>query len=425
MIAMELFVIGVNHHLTNAEERSKYSLSQKQQLDFYNEVKRTNHSFCIIVNTCNRTEIYGVGNYNEVIGIYKSILNIHDFNDLHFIRKFENEAAEHIIEVACGLDSKVIGDLEILGQIKQAFQIAKKLKVSNGFLERLINTAIQAAKQVRTETKISSGTVSLSYAAVKFINKVFGTKNIDILLVGTGEFGKRIAFNIKDYLPQAQLTLCNRTTEKAALLAENLECKTITFTSLAEEAYKYDVIISAVNDTGNFLITEKILSKEKSDKKILIDMSIPFSIDPKLANDGHTLLNIDDISLEVSQTLESRKSDIPIAESIIQNHLNEFLSWTEVYKNSETIRQWKGIMQRLSGECSYLNNLHEQEKNKFVHRSLSDFANFIKQNSDLPKESEEIIYHFLNKSSSAFPCQKSLINQEDIPNHNCSVCQAR
>lgn len=253
----DVFSIGICHSKSSAYERSKYALTIEQQIRLYNLILPTKYASCFILNTCNRTEIYGIGKVDKVIEAYKEVLGEQDNIPQSINRKTGRDAIGHIIKVACGLDSQVIGDLEILGQFKSAFNFSKQNNVSNGYMERLVNTAIQAAKETRSKTKISSGTVSLSYAAIKYIKRQVQTHNINILVVGTGDFGKRIANNIKDYLPNATLTLSNRTASKAEELALKLHCKTKPFKNLSEAIAENDVIISSVNDAKNYLINEK------------------------------------------------------------------------------------------------------------------------------------------------------------------------
>jgi glutamyl-tRNA reductase len=422
---LENFVIGVNHHKINAENRSKYSLNYEQQVQLYDLIKSLGSAYCAIVNTCNRTEIYGSGSVEYVKNAYIEVLgaNFSSTNTLNVMHG--HEAIAHIFNVTCGLDSQVIGDLEILGQVKSAFQAAKQHHALNGFMERLANTAIQAAKEVRSKTNLSSGTVSLSYAAIKYIKRIHQTQPINVLLVGTGEFGKRIANNIKDYLPNANLTLCNRTALKAEELASKLGCKIHSFEKLTDAIAANDVIISSVNDAGSYLINNLNVPVATLQNKVFIDMSIPFSIDPKLALTGCTLVNIDEISKEINQTIELRNKDIPVAMGIIDRYVQEFISWAEIFEKSESIQQWKQMMLELSHTCPHLSQMAEEHKNRVVGKSIADFAMYVKQRSNLPKETEQIIHHFLTESYKAVACKKATIKNEPVQIHNCSACQSR
>ena len=393
----ETFVIGVNHHNTDAAERGKFSLTPEQQEVLYDVLKSSDNVSCAILSTCNRTEIYGVGNSRTVVEEYGKVLDCQERPVVITERKRGNDAVTHILKVACGLDSKVIGDQEILGQFKKAIKLAKKKGVLNGYMERLSNYAIQAAKEIKRTTKISSGTVSLSYAAIKYIKRKVKGRDISVLIIGTGDFGKRVAGNVSGYLPNATLTLCNRTAEKAEDLALKLGCHTLPFENLSSAIDEHDIIISSVNSKGSHLIDETNVSVVQGRSKILVDMSIPFSVDPELSESGHTIVNIDDISKEIDRTLALRKQDVPLAIQVIERHVHEFTNWSRIFENSSTIRQWKEMVTHVSNSCPHLRNLDYDEKNRIVKKKLADFTAYLKRISDLPNESGKIIQHFLNE----------------------------
>jgi glutamyl-tRNA reductase len=314
-----------------------------------------------------------------------------------------------------------LGDLEILGQFKSAFYKAKRQNALNGYFERLANTAIQAAKEIRSNTNISSGTVSLSYAAVKYIKKKTRNQPVNILVLGTGEFGKRIAVNIHDYLPKAQITISNRTRQKAEEIANIINCKVHPFEKLDEAIGANDIIISSVNYDGNYLINSQNAGTEP---KLFIDMSIPFSIDPNLAQQKHTIVTLDDVSKEISQTIENRKEHVPIALQIIEKYVDEFVAWAEIFEKSESLQMWKNMMTGLSNTCPHLSRMSEAQKNRIINKSMADFALYLKQRTNLPKETREIIRHFLTESDKAIACQKASLTNEPIEIHNCSACRS-
>jgi glutamyl-tRNA reductase len=417
------FAFGVNHIQLNSQERSQFSLSKEQQCFIYENATEKNLKSVVILNTCNRTEIYGEGDVQTAIQLFEETKGFAYSIQQKLFKYTEDKAIDHIFKVASGLDSQVVGDLEILGQFKSAFKNAKESKCLSGYFERLGNNAIQAAKEVRSDTKISSGTVSLSYAATKYIKGIYGSKACKILIIGTGEFGKRIAHNVADYLPNAVLSICNRTQHKAEEIANELNCKVFPFEKRNEAIYENEIIISSVNDSGNYIIKSIDLHTLTS-SKVFIDMSIPLSIEPCI-RDNHTLVSIDEIGKQVNSTLESRKEDIPVALEIIDKHVNEFLNWTDVFEKSESIHSWKMTVKELSFSCPHLSKLDETEKTRIVGKSMSHFANYIKQRENLPRETQQIIHQFLIESENALACQRAAVQNISHELHNCSACQPR
>lgn len=349
--------------------------------------------------------MYGYGNAEEAEKIYFELIGSGAGRD-RMIRKTGTEAIRHIFKVAAGLDSQVIGDLEILGQFKQAFLKSKELHALSNIGERLADSSLRAAKEVRSQTRISSGTVSLSYAAVRYVKDHFEGRNIGVLIIGAGKFGSRIAKNLHDYYPQAALAISNRTREKAAAIVDSFRGEVADFENLSEAAAKADAIICCVNDTGSFVLnTSNVPTAGKP--QLLIDLSIPLSIEPELGRRSQTTLVIlDEIGQVVNETLESRKDDIPLAEQIIEKHVDEFCKWANVYDKSEAIIEWKQRLQQLSAACPYVSQLDAGMREKLIGKSVARFANYVRRHGSLP-DTKEIINQFIKESEHAMACQQS------------------
>ena len=416
-----LFSIGINHSNSNATLRSRLALHEDQQIRLYQAILNISDNSFFILNTCNRTEIYGYGEADIVIEAYLDILEDKTVDSNSIVKKSGQEALTHIFKVASGLDSQLIGDLEILGQFKLAIKKAKQFYAIDGYLERLTNMAIQAAKEIKNQTKISTGTTSLSYATIQYIKRV-NPSPMRVLLIGTGEFGKRIAYNAKDYLPGANLTLCNRTLAKAQELAKDLDCQITPFDQVYEAIDQHDIIISSVNDSGFYIIDQSFASS-LAERKTFIDMSIPISIDPVVVRYGHTLVNIDEISREVDQTIASRKEELPVALQIIDRYIQEFNTWESVFEKSASLYEWKKIMTHLSQTCPHLKSYEREARQKMIQKSLAEFAKFIKKKVDLPKEPNQVIHQFLEESDHAVACQKSTDRTNSIQFNHCNACQ--
>jgi glutamyl-tRNA reductase len=403
-VIQDIFAIGFNHHSSDATARSTYALSDDQKEILLKKSFGTGLNSLTVLSTCNRTEMYGYGNAEKAESIYFELIGGSAPDGM--IRKNGREAIRHIFKVAAGLDSQVIGDLEILGQFKQAFVKSKQRHALNNVGERLADSSLRAAKEVRSHTRISSGTISLSYAAVKFVKDHFEGRNIGVLIVGAGKFGSRIAKNLHDYYPQASLTICNRTREKAVAIVDSFGGKVADFENLTEAVSRADVIICCVNDTGSFVLnTSNVPLSEKA--QMFVDMSIPLSIAPELGKRSHAaVVTLDDIGQVVNETLESRREDIPLAEQIIEKHIDEFCRWANVYDKSDAIVEWKKRLQQLAASCPYMSQLEAGVREKLIGKSIARFVGYVRKHGSLP-DTEEIIKQFIKESEHALACQQS------------------
>jgi glutamyl-tRNA reductase len=400
--------------------RGCYALNAEQQADFYQRGLQQGLSALCILNTCNRTEIYGCGNVDTARNIYLNILRVKEEEPNDLMTLVGEDAVRHIFRVAAGLDSQVVGDLEILGQFKQAVQFAKTQKALNGYLERLSNVSIQSAKEIRTSTNLSSGTVSLSYAAVKYIKNHFGNEEKKVLIIGVGDFGKSIAQNVRKYLPKADLVLTNRTEQKAAQAAAQLHCRHYPFEALADAVREADVIISAVHSDGKQLIGLHHF-QPGSRRKLLIDMSVPLSIDPQLGQmEKCRLVTVDEVSGEIERTIETRLEDIPLAHQIIDQHVQEFCEWADFLKNTESIRQWKSMMTGLSASCPHMQQFEPEERAVFVKKNLSAFTHYLRTHTHPDAPAKAVFQHFLTESDKALACQKACAHAAQ---RDCPACQ--
>ncbi|MDP1725295.1 MAG: glutamyl-tRNA reductase [Bacteroidota bacterium] len=412
------FVIGFNHHHADVSERSYYAISEEQKLSIFQEAKEINFPSLVIINTCNRTEIFGYGDMETAIKLYAK----HTLND--FILKDKmmkltgREAIDHMFKVGSGLDSQIIGDLEILGQFKNAFHTAKKHHLLNGYFERLANHCVQASKEIRSNTELSGGTISLSYAIVKFLKDRDFIRDKKVLIIGAGEFGKGIAQNIKSHFPLDKLYLSNRTESKARILAEKLSCNWFDFKEIPTRINDFDIIITAVSNAKNYLVEHNMIVN--GNRKLFFDMSVPRAIDPSLNSGENELITVDDASSLINHNIENRKSQLPLALDILNKHLAEFIQWSEIYEKSDSIKTWKSLIVQLSMECPHINNLESHEKTRIIGKRMSHFANYVKSKNNLPKEPEKIIDSYLFENPGTFKCKTSFHTCEVI--NNCRSC---
>ena len=350
--------------------RGKFSLSTEQTINVLNQALAKSITGCLALSTCNRTEIYGISNNSNIFAelLCENTGNqIEDFHK-HGYSYHGLEAIEHLFKVASGLDSQIIGDYEILAQIKQATKIAKKQGCIDTFMERAINYSLQVSKEIKTKTKLSSGIVSVSYAAIEIIKeKIQNLSDKKILLVGTGKFGNHVAKNLKDYLPVSDISFINRTDEKANELAESFNAKFVPYRDLPSACNEADIIIvSSTSDT--YSVHPSFFTSEKP--KLILDLSVPRNVDPAIKElNGITVLNVDEVSSIMEQTISLRKAEIPKAKKIIDETLGSLEEWHRLQFNNPLLRMVKSQLFQLNETCHLENSSPEK-----IHKTVSSLA---------------------------------------------------
>ena len=336
------YALGLSYKKADAAIRGKFSLDTKAQSDLLLQAKAEGIESLIVISTCNRTEIYGFANHPyELIKLLcqNSKGSVEEFQQVAYIYK-NQEAVNHMFRVGTGLDSQILGDFEIISQIKIAFNNSKLEDLINTFLDRLINAVIQASKKVKTDTEISSGATSVSFAAVQYIiRNVEDIRNKNILLFGTGKIGSNTCENLVKHTKNTHITLINRTKNKAIELAGKLNVIVKDFLNLQEEIKQTDVLIIATG-AQNPTIDKTLLNRKKP--LLILDLSIPRNVNPDVAQiPGITLIHLDYLSQVTDDTLERRKQHIPAAEAIIEDMKLEFNTWINGRKYAPTIHALK------------------------------------------------------------------------------------
>jgi glutamyl-tRNA reductase len=390
------FVFGFNHQNTSESDRSRVALTEELTSQLMSLMDKQEVSSLIVLNTCNRTECYGWGNSDHLKVMYFKLMQLDESLKERFMLISGMDALNYIFSVAAGLQSQIIGDLEILGQFKQACKLSKKNGLIDGYFERVVNTCIQAAKEVRSETKITNGTVSLSYAAIKLLNKL-GYNNQSsgkVLMVGTGAFGKNIARDLSVFLPKLDLFVTNRTATKAEAVANTYHGKVVPFESYLNELNSFQIIISAItNDSGNYLINASHFIGDHT--RIFIDLSVPKVIDPVVGQlPNSSFHSIDDAAQIINESLHQRKEHLPLAQKIIQKYLLEFINWSKLYEKRGSISLWRTTLLNSVTQCPVLNKLEESEKQRIVRKGLAEFSLFLKEHPTLPNDPTFVVNHF-------------------------------
>ena len=336
------YALGLSYKKADATIRGKFSLDTNAQSNLLAQAKEEGIESLIVTSTCNRTEIYGFANHPyELIKLLCDNSNgtVEEFREVAFIYK-NQEAVNHMFRVGTGLDSQILGDFEIISQIKNAFNQSKALNLVNTFLDRLVNSVIQASKKIKNETEISSGATSVSFASVQYIIRNvedIGDKNI--LLFGTGKIGRNTCENLVKHSKNGHITLVNRTKNKAEKLAGKLNVIVKDYVNLQEELQQTDVLVVATG-AKNPTIDKTLLNLKKP--LLILDLSIPRNVNPDVEQiQGVTLIHLDYLSQITDDTLERRKQHIPAAEAIIEDIKLEFNTWMNGRKYAPTIHALK------------------------------------------------------------------------------------
>ena len=410
----EIFVIGFNHTKVELQERNALNINDHFFGKFSDDCADQNVDSLVFLNTCNRSEVYGYGDFGKAESAFRGLLPT-GFDSEKIITKSGTTAVQHLFKVASGLDSQLLGDLEILGQFKKAFKKSKEENQLSGYMERLANTCIQSAKEIRSNTQLTSGTTSLSYAAVQLLVENRISTKEKILVIGLGKFGKSIAKNLKVYFPKNDLTITNRTLQKAEEIAKEIDCNILPFDHLVNNINEFDVIISAI-DTSTFKLDNTLI--DASSKKVLIDLSVPSFFDKELKKEAKiNLYTVDDAAQIVNSSLESRKASIPLAENIMLKHVHEFIEWSKIYEKSGSIKQWKSMVESVSATCPHFKILSKDEQSVFLKKSVSRFAKYVK--SDYQNCSVENYINLEFKGKCPLQCSP----EEQANKKECSTCQ--
>ena len=400
------YAVGLSYKKADAEIRGKFSLDAVAKMRLLEQAKNEGIESLIVTSTCNRTEIYGFAEHPfQLIKLIceNSQGSVEAFQKYGFVYK-NKEAVGHLFRVGTGLDSQILGDFEIISQIKTSFFQAKSVNLVNAFQERLINAVIQASKKIKTDTEISSGATSVSFASVQYIlNNVEEIGDKNILLFGTGKIGRNTCENLVKHSKHEQITLINRTKDKAEKLAQKLDVVVKDYADLQLEIQKADVLVVATG-AQNPTVDKTILNLKKP--LLILDLSIPKNVNENVEDvEGVTLVHMDYLSQITDETLENRKKHIPAAEAIIEEIKEEFLTWSKGRKFAPTIHALKEKLHSIKdGELNFQRkkladfNAEQAEiiSNRIIQKITNHFANHLKDEETMVDESIEWIEKVFN-----------------------------
>jgi len=372
---MELIVIGLNHKTASIDLRERMAFAEDQMETALHQVKslpslREN----MILSTCNRVEIYAAVRETE-----KAVLDLKHFLSQYHglpLKDFEKnlysfmgeEAVKHIFRVASSLDSMVVGEPQILGQIKSAYEMAVESKTSGIILHRLLHRAFHVAKRVRTETKIGDSAVSVSSVAVELAQKIFETlEKKTVLLIGAGEMCELAARHLVSGGVE-KVWVTNRTYERAVSLAQEFKGEAIPFDEMNQGLKKVEIVISAT-DSPQYLIRHdqmaKVIKERKQKPVFFIDIADPRDIEPSVGEiENVYLYNIDDLKKVADENIKDRGKEAQKADTIVQDEVIKFVNWYHSLEITPTIVALRNKFEEIRKK--------ELEKTLALHPNLSD-----------------------------------------------------
>ncbi|WP_027388363.1 glutamyl-tRNA reductase [Chryseobacterium gregarium] len=390
-------VLSVSFEKADAETRGKFAFFDENIKSFVSRLHDENLGDAFVVSTCNRTEIYTTSpNYLLVAEEYCKIVGVNLMDFLPFANILtKEEALTHLFRVAAGLESQIIGDFEIIGQIKKAYNRFRKERInSNPFLERAINSAIQISKRIKNETGISNGAASVSYAAVHYIlnnQKRITEKNI--LLLGVGEIGQNTVENLVKHVYQPRIKITNRTQETAEKISEKYHIPHIDYADFDQELKNTDILIVATG-ARHPIVNKSHFPNGK--ETLVIDLSIPHNVEKDVTeNENVTLIGVDELSKQIQETIQQREKEIPKAEKIIKEMTKDFLEWEKKRRLAPNIHHFKAVLKNM--ERNEMHNFYRKNKyinitdmelsDKMIQKITNRFAKYIIDN---PLKAEEI-----------------------------------
>lgn len=332
---MNIFCIGINHRSAGVSLREQFAVEEGSLPALIAELRREAAlAEAVVISTCNRVEIYGLSpDAESAVRSCADLLQRSAGVEAEFYRCERAEGARHLFRVVCGLDSMVVGETEILGQVKDAYATALENGATGAALNRLFQQAFRVAKQVRTETGIARGAVSVGSVAVELAGKIFGDlAGCRVLLLGAGKAGARVARSLQSR-GVSRLVLSNRTFERAAELARELGGMALHFDQWQSALPDVDIVISSTAARGRLLSAAQlapVLASRRDRPLFLVDLAVPRDFDPALNDlEGVFLHDMDSLQAMAQRGMDARGREVERCEELIEEHVREFLAWAQ------------------------------------------------------------------------------------------------
>ncbi|GLX69552.1 glutamyl-tRNA reductase [Paenibacillus glycanilyticus] len=366
---MHIIVVGLNYRTSPVEVRERFAIADKELPEALRQLMNTNSIMeCVIVATCNRTELYAVVDRHHLCGHYIRSFMEQWFKlprqqfTSHLYMHEDDKAIEHLFRVTSGLDSMVIGETQILGQVKDAFALAQEQKTTGTLFNMLFKQAVTMAKRAHSETTIGESAVSVSYAAVELGKRIFGQFNKKtVMVIGAGETGELTAKHL--YANGAdRVIVVNRTYDRAAQLAEKFNGLACSMEDAAHKLHEADIVISSTGADGYVLnrqVVADAMKRRKSKPLFMIDIAVPRDLDPGIAAVENVFLyDIDDLEGIVASNIEQRRKEAEKIETMIEQEVEQFQQW---YKTLGVVPLIRSLQTKAA-------HIHEETMNSLTNK---------------------------------------------------------
>lgn len=381
---MTLIAFGINHKTAPVALREKIAFSPDAIVDALASLgDMTKAKESVIVSTCNRTEIYAQLEESQVSGVLSWLAEFHqvelsELENNSYLHK-DQDAIRHIMRVACGLDSLMLGEPQILGQVKQAFTDAKNSGVVQGEFERLFQHTFSVAKRVRNETEIGANAVSVAYAAVQLAKHIFSSlEKSRVLLIGAGDTIELVAKHIAEQGAKS-ITVANRTLARAQAIAEPLGASVLTLAQISSHLKEADIVISSTASQLPIIgkgVVQSALKERKHQPMFLVDLAVPRDVEAEVAElDDAYLYTVDDLQQIVEQNLASRQDAAVLADEMVAEQVQQFIQWQQGQTSIDVLRNFR--------------EQSELQRDGLVHRAMNQLAD--------GREADQVVLELANK----------------------------
>ncbi len=386
---MSFFALGVNHQTASVELREQIAFNAERLSELLAEQSHHGElNDLVVVSTCNRTEVYAMADNADMVLEWLARANGLDVQQLlkHVYRYENGQAVNHLMRVASGLDSLMLGEPQILGQVKTALSLAKEAHTVSTQLNRIFEYSFYAAKRVRSETAVGSHAVSMGYAVAQLATQVFSQpEKLTVMVVAAGEMNSLVAKHLAE-MGVAKILICNRTRERAEQLAQEImhraEVEIVDFSALATNLHRADVVSSctgSLHQVIGYADVKAALKKRRYQQMLLVDLAVPRDIDPKVENlDGVYLYGVDDLQSVIDDNLAQRRQAAVEAELMVSQLATQLMTQQKVKQAGQTIQAYRAQGQQLA-QTELEHALQALQQGAVAPQVLQEFAHRLTQ----------------------------------------------